>query len=150
MQALRRTFPDKPPPLDVEVTVDEPHGDPAAEWEPEANEAIEGVETPLLVDMKTGEVLEDPAAALGIGEPDPVPEPPKPEGPFGVAGPAMPDPGAQDFGFANVGDLMTYANNRWGSSATDILGALGVEKPGQITNPNDARRQLDLLWGDKE
>ena len=71
------------------------------------------------------------------------------EGPFGVAGPAMPDPGSAG-GLANVGDLMRYANSRWGSSATDILGALGVEKPGQITNPNDARRQLDLLWGDKE
>ena len=88
MQALRRTFPDKPPPLDVEVTVDEPQIDPAAEWEPEVQDAIEGVETPPLVDMETGEVLDDPAAALGIGEPESVPEdepePAKPEGAFGT------------------------------------------------------------------
>ena len=108
-----------------------------------------------MVDEETGEIVE--------------------EGAFGVAGPVMPDPGAQDFGpdpegrqmsdagdlkkeldadgdwvLKNVGELMTYANNRWGSSSTDILGALGVERPGQITDPNDARRQLDMLWGDSD
>ena len=108
----------------------------AARVEPQ--EPRTAIETPV-VDEETGEIVD--------------------EGPFGVAGPAlpdepyppvMPDPGAQDFGMANVGELMSYANRRWGSSSTDILGALGVEKPGQITDPNDARRQLDLLWGDKE
>ena len=61
----------------------------------------------------------------------------------------MPDPGSAG-GLANVGELMTYANNRWGSSVTDILGALGIKKTADIKDPNDARRQLDLLWGDKE
>lgn len=54
-----------------------------------------------------------------------------------------------DVGLANVGELMTYANDRWGSTAYEILGALGVQGPGEIKDPNDARRQLDLLWGDK-
>ena len=94
----------------------------AARVEPQ--EPRTAIESPT-VDEETGEIVD--------------------EGPFGVAGPAM-----ADKALANVGELMTYANRRWGSSSTDILGALGVEKPGQITDPNDARRQLDLLWGDKE
>ena len=87
------------------------------------------------------------------------------EAPFGVAGPALPDNESRkdsdagdlkkeldaegDWVLKNVGELMTYANDRWGSVPSDILGALGVTKPSEIKDPNDARRQLDLLWGDK-
>ena len=57
------------------------------------------------------------------------------EEPFGVAGPAMPDPGAQDFGLANVGELMAYANKRWGSTSDDILGALGCPEADRDQGP---------------
>ena len=36
---------------------------------------------------------------------------------------------------------MTYANDRWGSTSYEILGALGVQGPGEIKDPNDARRR---------
>ena len=97
----------------------------------------------------------EPPAENPAPEPDTstveAPAQPAEEGPFGVAGPALADPDARvDVGLANLGDRMTFAKYRWGRSATDILGALGVEKPGHITNPNDACRQLDLQRSDKE
>ena len=115
---------------------------------------VEGMDAPVLSEVDASEEAAELYEGRANGSAPEASEEEPPE-PVTVKANPMPD-SAEGRGkteapaeLRNVGELMKWANDTTGAVPSDVLGALGVTKATDIKDPNDARRQLLLLWEEK-